>query len=109
MGPQICRLSCGHPGWYLWQLYVARRSRPRPPAVLPSHRIVDIVSRAAQLTGVPHQTYLKAVTIRGALQELKLARDAGVNVPAEGLIRTGTAADDGRTRAAEGALQADTS
>jgi hypothetical protein len=37
---------------------------------------MDIVSRAARLTGLPHQTYLKAVAIRGACKNLKIARAA---------------------------------
>ncbi len=42
---------------------------------------MDIVRRAARLAGIPYQTYLKEVAFRGALQDLKAARDAGVEIP----------------------------
>ncbi len=45
---------------------------------------LDIVRRAASLAGIPYQTYLKEVAFRGALQDLKAARDAGVEIPPAG-------------------------
>jgi predicted DNA binding CopG/RHH family protein len=44
---------------------------------------LDIVRRAARLAGIPYQTYLKEVVIRGALMDLRIAHEAGVDVPPE--------------------------
>jgi hypothetical protein len=42
---------------------------------------LDIIRRAASLAGIPYQTYLKEVAFRGALQDLKAAREAGIELP----------------------------
>jgi hypothetical protein len=39
---------------------------------------LDIVRRAAQVAGIPYQTYLKDVVMRAALADLRGAREAGV-------------------------------
>ncbi|MGI9147267.1 MAG: hypothetical protein ACR2IK_12045 [Chloroflexota bacterium] len=44
---------------------------------------MDIVRRAARLAEIPYQTYLKEVVIRGALMDLRIAHEAGVDVPPE--------------------------
>jgi predicted DNA binding CopG/RHH family protein len=42
---------------------------------------LDLVRRAAALAGVPYQTYLKMAAIRAAINDLRVARDAGVETP----------------------------
>ena len=42
---------------------------------------IDIVRRAARLAGVPYQTYLKQAAIRTAIEDLRAAREAGVEIP----------------------------
>lgn len=39
---------------------------------------VDVVKRAAELAGVPYQTYIKQIVWRHALQDLKAAAEVGV-------------------------------
>jgi predicted DNA binding CopG/RHH family protein len=42
------------------------------------HRQLDIVRRAARLAGVPYQTYLKQATMQRAIEDLRAAREAGI-------------------------------
>ncbi len=44
-------------------------------------RQLDIVRRAARLAGVPYQTYLKQATMQRAIEDLRSARQAGVDIP----------------------------
>lgn len=39
---------------------------------------LDIVRRAARLAGVPYQTYLKQATMQRAIEDLRVARTAGL-------------------------------
>ncbi len=41
---------------------------------------LDIVRRAARLAGVPYQAYLKQAVIRCAIEDLRAAREAGVEL-----------------------------
>jgi len=41
---------------------------------------LDVVRRAARLAGVPYQAYLKQSAIRCALADLRMAREAGVDL-----------------------------
>jgi len=43
---------------------------------------LDIVRRAARLCGVPYQTYLKQVTMQRAIEDLRVARAAGIDLSA---------------------------
>ena len=42
---------------------------------------LDIVRRAARLAGIPYQTYLKQATMHRAIEDLRSAREAGVDLP----------------------------
>lgn len=42
---------------------------------------LDVVRRAAALAGVPYQTYLKEAAFRRAMEDLRLAREAHVEIP----------------------------
>jgi predicted DNA binding CopG/RHH family protein len=42
---------------------------------------LEIVRRAARLAGVPYQTYLKQVAVQRAIEDLRAAREAGVDIP----------------------------
>jgi predicted DNA binding CopG/RHH family protein len=44
-------------------------------------RQLDIVRRAARLSGVPYQTYLKQATMQRAIEDLRVARAAGIELP----------------------------
>ena len=44
-------------------------------------RQLDVVRRAARLAGVPYQTYLKQATMQRAIDDLRAARAAGVEIP----------------------------
>lgn len=41
---------------------------------------IEIVRRAARLAGVPYQTYLKQAAIRTAIEDLRAAREAGIDI-----------------------------
>ena len=41
---------------------------------------LDLVRRAARLAGVPYQAYLKQAVIRCAINDLRAAREAGVEL-----------------------------
>lgn len=41
---------------------------------------MEIIRRASRLAGVPYQSYLKQAAIRTALQDLKTAREAGIEI-----------------------------
>jgi predicted DNA binding CopG/RHH family protein len=41
---------------------------------------LDIVRKAARLAGVPYQTYLKQAAIHRAIDDLRAAREAGVEL-----------------------------
>ena len=41
---------------------------------------LEIVRRAARLAGVPYQTYLKQVAVQRAIEDLRAAREAGVEI-----------------------------
>jgi len=41
---------------------------------------LDVVRRAAKVAGIPYQTYLKDVVIRRAIEDLRGAREAGVQL-----------------------------
>ncbi len=41
---------------------------------------LDIVRRAARLAGVPYQAYLKQAAIKCAIEDLRAAREAGVDL-----------------------------
>jgi predicted DNA binding CopG/RHH family protein len=43
-------------------------------------RQLDIVRRAARLTGVPYQTYLKQASMQRAIEDLRAAREAGIEL-----------------------------
>jgi predicted DNA binding CopG/RHH family protein len=42
---------------------------------------VAVIKRAADLAGVPYQTYIKQVVFRQAIEDLKSAAEAGVPEP----------------------------
>ena len=42
---------------------------------------LDVVRRAARLAGVPYQTYFKEAAFRCAINDLRAAREAGVDIP----------------------------
>ncbi len=50
---------------------------------------IDIVRRAAGLTGVPYQSYLKQAAIRSAIGDLRAAREVGLEVGAPNPISSG--------------------
>ena len=41
---------------------------------------LDIVRKAARLAGVPYQTYLKQATMHRAIEDLRAAREAGIEL-----------------------------
>lgn len=43
-------------------------------------RQLDIVRKAARLAGVPYQTYLKQVSVHRAIEDLRAAREAGIDL-----------------------------
>jgi predicted DNA binding CopG/RHH family protein len=43
-------------------------------------RQLEIVRKAARLAGVPYQTYLKQATMQRAIDDLRAAREAGVEL-----------------------------
>lgn len=42
---------------------------------------LDIVRRAARVAGIPYQTYLKEAVIRRAIEDLRGAREIGIELP----------------------------
>jgi predicted DNA binding CopG/RHH family protein len=59
------------------------KSEPLPvsTALRWGRKQLEIVRRAAELAGVPYQTYLKQAAIRTAIQDLRAAREAGIDLP----------------------------
>lgn len=66
---------------------------------------VEIIRRAARLAGVPYQSYLKQAAIRTALQDLKTAREAGIEL--ESVLDTGPQRAASRVRATTAIARAD--
>lgn len=48
---------------------------------------LDIVRRAARLAGIPYQTYLKGAVMRCAIDDLRGAREAGIELPEMSISR----------------------